>query len=353
MINSKKSALLMALLALILCTSMLSAQKKDAQQIGPAPGSQAEYEDFMKVQQSPDPNAQLTMADKFLTTYPESQLTGFIHRTRMQAFGRMNKAKEAIAAGEAGVAIEVKYLEDLVKKADADEQLIKAKKAKKGDKNVIDKNANEYKAFLAESEKVILFYYQSLMNNYQMINDSAKTMEYAEKAMDLDPDNLLTLMTLSGVMAERPATDEAEKAKQQKRAEELAKKAKDKVLALVNGPGGAQMDPEQKSMMVSSAYQTLGLVYLNQKQYGNSQKEYIAAITARKVDPIPYFRLGLAYANENKLDQAMDSLAKSVFLKGPTLPQAKQILEDLYKNKNKSLEGIDQFIAKAGQTISQ
>jgi hypothetical protein len=46
-------------------------------------------------------------------------------------------------------------------------------------------------------------------------------------------------------------------------------------------------------------------------------------------------------------------MAKSVYLKGVTQAQAREILQQLYQTKNKSLEGLDQFIASAGQKIGQ
>jgi hypothetical protein len=49
----------------------------------------------------------------------------------------------------------------------------------------------------------------------------------------------------------------------------------------------------------------------------------------------------------------MDALAKSVFLKGPTEPESRDLLQKLYEAKNKNTTGMDAFIASAGQKIGQ
>jgi len=199
----------------------------------------------------------------------------------------------------------------------------------------------------------MLYYYQSIMTSYQQLNDAAKTIEYGEKALGQDPDDLLTLLTLSSVLAERPPSDEKQKEEQMKRVLELAKKADAKVTQIVSSPAGAQMSGEQKAGLVLTVHQTLGLANLHLKKYGEAEKEYLAAIAAKKDDSVSYFRLGIAYVQDKKLDQALDALAKSVFLKGVAEAQARDILKQVYEAKNKSSEGLEDFIKNAGQKIGQ
>ncbi len=53
-------------------------------------------------------------------------------------------------------------------------------------------------------------------------------------------------------------------------------------------------------------------------------------------------------------DKAIDSLAKSVYLKGVTEQQARTQLEQLYKSKNNnSLDGLDSLIAQAGESLKK
>src|SRR5205823_3093139 len=109
-----------------------------------------------------------------------------------------------------------------------------------------------------------------------------KTIEWGEKALGQQPDDLLTLLTLSSVMAARPPADEKELAAQMKIAEEHAKKAVTQVNALLASPMAAQLKADDKAGLQATAHQTLGRIYYNTKKYSESQREYGAAIVAKK-----------------------------------------------------------------------
>jgi len=311
---------------------------QETQQIGPSARSKAESDAFNAIQMEQNPANVISLSDKFMMTYANSQLIGYIQRFRMFAFSRLGNYKDAVAAGEVGLSSETKYLEDVENPPD---------KSKK-----VDKNSQLYKAFVAQEISAKLNYYQVLMTSYQELNDAPKSIEYGEKALAQKPDDLVSLLTVSSVLANRPPGDDKQKEDQMKRALDLGKKAADQVTAIVSGPAGAQMKEEQKEGLVSQVHQTLGMANLHLKKLGDAQKEYLLAIGAKKDDPISYYGLGMAYAQDKKLDQAMDALAKAVYLKFPQ-DDARKTLELLYQDKNKSTNGIDDFIQKAGQKIGQ
>ncbi len=116
---------------------------------------------------------------------------------------------------------------------------------------------------------------------------------------------------------------------------------------------GAQIPPADKANLQSSVHQTLGRVYYNTKKYNEAQKEFGAALVVKKDDGDTYFYLGLALAQDKppKVDDAMESLAKSVFLKGATSAQANDILKTMYQNVKKSMDGYDAFITASGAKI--
>jgi predicted Zn-dependent protease len=105
--------------------------------------------------------------------------------------------------------------------------------------------------------------------------------------------------------------------------------------------------------LTSQVHYTLGLVYLRQKRLGSSQQEFLTALKSKPNDAVTYYRLGLAYVQEMKNDQAMDAFAKSAFLKGVSEQPARDNLKALYVVKNKSEQGIDDFIQTAGKKIGQ
>jgi tetratricopeptide (TPR) repeat protein len=345
-----KRFVFVASLALALAVPTLAQRRNNQQeeapasgnaagQIGPMAQSKPELDAFVALQNEQNPANAVGMGDKFLATYPNSQLNGYVQRFRMVGLMRSGKCQDAITAGEAGLALETAYLEQL---ENADPKV-----------NKIDKNSPEFKNFVTQTDGAKLQYYQTIMSCYQQMNNAEKTIEYGEKALKQKPDDLVAMLTVSTVLAEKAPEGEKEKEEQMKRALDLGKKATDMVTALVNGPAGAQMREEQKSGLLSQAHQTLGLANLHLKKFGDAQKEYLLAIGAKKDDPIAYYRLGLAYAQDRKNDQAMDALAKSVFLKGVSEPEARGTLQKLYEAKNKSTQGMEEYIASAGQKIGQ
>jgi tetratricopeptide (TPR) repeat protein len=195
--------------------------------------------------------------------------------------------------------------------------------------------------------------YQSVVQLAQQMNDAAKMIEYGEKALGFKPDDLNTLMMLSNVMAERPPVNEAEKTKHMTRAEELAKLAMEEFPKFTSSPDAARLSQDQKNELSASLHYTLGLIYLHQKKYGQSQGEFLTAIKNKSNDPITYYRLGIAYVQDTKTDQAMDALAKSAFLKGVSEQGARDILKQLYVQKNKSETGLEDYIKASGAKIGQ
>ena len=351
----KGSSLMAMVLALSLSLPGLGQGRRNQQQqkssggeqaqtatIGPRTQSAQELSAFNAFQNEPNAATKVTMGDTFLTTYPNSELTGFVQLFRMEALTRLGKFQDAIAAGETGLSFEAKFMEDM------------AKRTESKDKNTkIDKNSAEYKAFLDQAQKRKLSYYQLMMSDYQQLDNADKTLEYGEKTLSEDPENLAALLTVSTVMTERPPTDDKKKDEQMNRALERAKKAEAKVTELLNGPAGAQMRDNQKAELLSSVHQTLGLANLHLKKYSEAEKEYASAISAKKDDPISYYRLGVAYAQDKKLDQGMEALAKSVYLKGVSESEARTALKQLYEAKNKSSDGLEEYIKTAGQKIGQ
>lgn len=333
-------ALWALVLAILTSNSIAEAQRRNRDKeddkkkepevvLQPRPSGKEEFDAFQAIQNDQNPSTRVPLADAFLAKYPTSELNGFVQRFRMEALSRTGKHKEAIAAADAAMKFELDFYN-------------------KKDQTVANKNTEEWKKFMSEAAQARLYYLQNQMNSYQQLNDAPKTVETAELILEDNPEDLFALLTLSSVMAERPSTDEKQKEKEMKRAEEAGKKAVSMLSARA-----AVLPPDQKANLMSSAHSTMGLIYLNQKKFGDSQKEYLTSITHRKDDPVAWFRLGLAYAQEKpaKVDDAMQALAKSVFLKGVTENQAKDILTQLYQQQKKSLDGLDQYIKDAGAKI--
>jgi tetratricopeptide (TPR) repeat protein len=369
MINSKAPAFWALLFGLTFSLSLFgqgrrNEQKEQQQQeqaqpkgVGPAPQSKDEAEAFTGLQSEQAPAKKVELAEAFVAKYPNSDYVQYAHTFRVSAYSQLGKPKEAIAAAEQAIDTTIKYGEKLVAKADADAKLTdKDKEAlKKKDKNAVflDKSSPQFQTFMSQSEQRILAFYQTIIQSYQQLNDAAKMTEWGEKALGFKPDDLTTLAMLSNVMAERPPSNEEEKTKQMKRAEEMAKQALTLLPTFLSSPEGANIPAAGKAELTSQLNYTLGLIYLHQKKLSDSEQEFLAALKAKPNDPVTYYRLGIAYVQNMKNDLAMDALGKSVFLKGVSEAGARDILKQLYVNKNKSEEGLEDYIKAAGAKIGQ
>jgi tetratricopeptide (TPR) repeat protein len=366
MISKKGSAFWVVLAALTLSISAWGAGQRrnqqqqqpaqqGGQQVGPQVKTKDEADAFNSLQKEQDPAKKAAMAEEFVAKFPDSDFVAYAHTFRLTAYSQLNKSKEAIAAAEAAIDTTIKFGEKLIAKADADAKLSDKDKEnlKKKDKNAvfIDKNSPQFQAFMNQSEQRILAYYQSIIQSYQALNDAAKMMEWGEKALGYKPDDLQTLAMLSNVMAERPPTNEDQKQKQMKRAEEIINQAMTLLPTYLASPDAASMTAAQKSDLTAQLHYTLGLVYLHQKRLASSETEFMTSLKSKSNDPITYYRLGIAYVQEQKNDQAMDALGKSVFLKGVSEASARDLLKQLLKPK--SDKDIDDFVKSAGAKIGQ
>lgn len=319
-------------------------QAAPAVNYGPRPQSAEEAAAFNAIIAEPAPASKIALSDTFITTYPDSMLLGVLQRIRMETFVRTGRYAEAAAAGEQGYELETAYLEDLTRRADDS-----------ATDPPIDKNSEAFQQIVQQTNQAKVFYYQQLMNAYQEMENLEKAIDWGRKAIADFPQDLLSLLTVSSMMSERPPDDEAAKETAMEEAYEYAQSARTMVDGILNGPMAAQMAPEQKSELKSTVHATIGRILINQEKYDDAQDEYNEAIRAKNDDPISYFFLGMAYAQSEpqKIEEAMDALAKSAFLKGPTEAQARDALTQIYEQTNDGSEGLEQFIAEAGAKIGQ
>jgi hypothetical protein len=370
MITKKGTAFLALLVALNSSVSLFAQGRRNQQQqqqqqqqaptqqgVGPVPQSKDEADAFTALQKEQAPDKKVQMAEAFIAKYPMSDFLQFVHMFRLAGYSQLNNDKQAVAAGEQAIEATVKFGEKLLAKADADAKLTDKDKEniRKKDKNAVflDKNSPQFQAFMDQSEQRILAFHQAIIQSYQQLNDAAKMMEWGEKALGFKPDDINTLTMLSNVMAERPPTNEQERTKHLKRAEELANEALAALPAFLSSPGAANLPDTAKADLTSQMHYTLGLIYLHQKRLGSSQQEFLTALKSKSNDPVSYYRLGIAYVQDMKNDQAMEALGKSAFLKGVSEAGAREILKQLWVSKNKSEQGLEDYIKASGAKIGQ
>lgn len=159
---------------------------------------------------------------------------------------------------------------------------------------------------------------------FQQKGNVSKILEYGEKSLKLDPNNLRTLLVMASMLPQPQNLQgsDAEKEKKLGGAETDANKALQLIAQL---PKPANLTDEQfeknKKMLSNSAHASLGLVHLERSQSGlqgpdkdelaKAEQEYKTAVSGDNPDPQDYYRLGEAYTMDGKTDEAIDAFSKA------------------------------------------
>lgn len=235
------------------------------------------------------------------------------------------------------------------------------------------------------------YIYVRAMAAAEQARDIAKVIDYGEKVLQIDRNNLGALLTLSTVIADNLPNDEAQKERALGRAFQLANRAR------VHAQQAYRSKPEnltdaqwdaQRVAVFSRIFMTLGVVHYARNDYEKASKEYNKVIEYNPRDSYAHLRLGLSHVKQavtkssfvadviaeeemvrtdqnetiildelaerretlqeevlGEMDLAIDSLAKAVILGGQAGQLARVELEKLYRQKNEdSLEGLEELI---------
>lgn len=353
-------------------------------------GSRAEFDAAEAIDAETSPVNRLTMTDDFLTEYPDSELAHQILLTRLQTYVDLKNNQGILTAGQAYVDSENAFFESKTSEIDdpdntsgyaqfgvdhftnltfayqslmnassglnrpddtamyAELALAASDDAWNIQAQALEQGSPEYQAAEQRHQQTQLFFTQTVMTTYQNANNSEKTIEYAERALRLNPEDLATLLTISTVMAERPPADASLREDHFRSALEYGQKALEVLESFLEAAGG-QIGPQQRAGLLSGAHMTLGTIYLNQEEWNDAQDEFEEALESSPSDATAYLRLGMAYARDEDVDGALESLARSVYLNGPA--QARDLLEQIYEAANGDLTGLDAFIQEQGAEI--
>jgi tetratricopeptide (TPR) repeat protein len=214
-----------------------------------------------------------------------------------------------------------------------------------------DMGTPEHQQAVEQHRGMQFLYFQNVIGAHQTLDQPDMLIVSAKQALELDPENLAFLMVLSDTMASRPSEDEDVLEDQMDVAEEHAEKALEKVEQLLASPASMQMAEQQRAGLQTAVYATLGRIRYNMEDYDDAGDYYQQALDASPQDSASHFFLGLCFARENKGDEALESLAKAVFLKGPEETQARSMLEEIWGNLNKPEGGLPQFIEEQGSDL--
>jgi tetratricopeptide (TPR) repeat protein len=163
--------------------------------------------------------------------------------------------------------------------------------------------------------------YVRAMNLYQQSDNAEKEIEMGRKAIAIDPTDPVPLIHVASALAEGTHDTDLD------RQDRLNEGAKDARAAIDNIDTGLRIppnvSPEQvaavKNSIVGMGYETLGVIYINEKNYTAAEESLQKAVDTHKASPDAgvYLRLSVAQDNLSKYPQALESANKAVQLAQP------------------------------------
>ena len=156
----------------------------------------------------------------------------------------------------------------------------------------------------------------------QQKGDVVKVVEFGEKSLKAKNDNMRTLILMASILPMPQVAQGADAEKKLAEAEADANKVLQMVPQLSKQPNQTDDQFQQaKSAVTAEAHAALGMVHLQRASQGltgpdpeelsKAEKEYQMAVSAPNPNAEDYFRLGEAYAMDNKTDQAIEAFTKA------------------------------------------
>jgi tetratricopeptide (TPR) repeat protein len=180
---------------------------------------------------------------------------------------------------------------------------------------LVEAAADDFAAKYPTSELRASIYIRA-MNLYSQSNNTEKVIVTGQKAIADDPTNPIPLVQVATALAESVRDTDLD------REQRLAEAAKDAHAAIDNVDTGlivpANADPQRvagaKRSILTMAYDTLGMIDMNKKDYAAAEQNLQKAIDLSSSSPeaVLYLRLSVAQDQLKQYRQALDSANKAL-----------------------------------------
>jgi len=157
--------------------------------------------------------------------------------------------------------------------------------------------------------------YGHVMYLYQQQNNSGKVIVVGRKLIEMNATNPVPLVAVASALAMDTRDSDLDHDARYTEASKDAQAALDNMDTGLQVP--ANTPPERvtaaKSNLTSIAYDTLGVIAMNQKDYATAEQNFQKAADLMKDQPdaVVYLRLSVAQDNEKKYQAALDSANKA------------------------------------------
>jgi len=150
------------------------------------------------------------------------------------------------------------------------------------------------------------------MEAAQAKGDAAKSSVYADRLIEVDPNNIAARVMQAESIAQRTRENDLDKEQSLKKVEELAHKGLDLLKNASTPPPGANEAqwPEMKKQMTSEAHDALGQVSELRKNYPEAIKHYQEALEVQPTNAVATARLAKAYVGNKQYDEAIATADK-------------------------------------------
>lgn len=180
------------------------------------------------------------------------------------------------------------------------------------------------------------------MTAAQQKNDYPQTVIYGERAIQADPNNILSTVMLAEVIAAHTRENDLDKEQSLKKADDYANKGLELIKNSSAPPAGVSVPadqwPQYKKDLASQAHDAMGQTAVLRKNYPQAVENFKLAISeAAHPDPATMDRLGKAYLDSKQYDDAI-ATADKVLAMNDAQPVVKQFAQQL-KDQATKLKG--------------
>jgi len=179
-----------------------------------------------------------------------------------------------------------------------------------------EKAADDFATKFPDSELRPLLY-KSVMHGYQQSNNADKMMASARKVLSYDADDPDALLAVAQVLAERTRDTDLDK---DDRLAEARKNAERALVTVETDTISAGQPPERveayKGFVRSEAYEILGTLDFNAKNWADAEKNLKKSIDAfpQQPDPVAVFRTAVSLDMQSKYPEAQKYADQAVGL---------------------------------------
>ncbi len=161
---------------------------------------------------------------------------------------------------------------------------------------------------------------------YQQKGDIGKVLEFGEKSLQLNDNNLLSLLIMATMLPQPQALRSGDPEKKLAQAEEYASRALKLIEDMQQQPGETEEQlKSRKAQLAKEPHSAMGMVHLSRAQQGlegmdpaelqKAEEEYRIAVTITdRPNPQDFFRLGEAREGLKRYDAAIEAYTKAAEL---------------------------------------